>query len=964
MAASLSQQDLDLLISSLKGSGFKGDIESSYAERIVASTDNSIYQVTPKAILYPQHPDDINRALKCINLYRHQGASVCFRGGATGTNGQSLSDGLIVDCSRYLNKITDFNLQNLTVTVQPGVVLDQLNDFLKQYDLFFPIDISSSSRATLGGMVATDASGKGSLIYGKTSRHIYSLNLVLYDGTDYLAQKMQIKDLADENAFNNDALLPICNQLDNNKEEINRVFPKMDRGLTGYNLQQALNDKGEFNPCYLIAGSEGTLAATKEVTLKVIPRPKHKILTVIFYEDFYQGLEHTQILLKSKPTAIEMLDDKIISMAKTDSVWHQVKSILGKQSEHTTIGAVNYVECFADSEDKIKEHQYKLQQILDESASTYSVILSKTEDNPDKITALWSVRKRAVGLLGKMGANKQGTAFVEDSAVPPKNLSSYVHGFKTILDKYNLDYGIYGHADAGVLHIRPGLNLTRSNDQHLIRKISDQVANLSKQNGGVLWGEHGRGYRGEYTPLFFGDTLYPLLCNIKSYFDPYNLLNPGKLVTPDSKQAVIPLDEVTFRGNLDSQIQTKLAINYTDVLSCNGNGACHNWQPDDVMCPSFKSSRNKIYSPKGRASLLREWIRLKSTSNTNQIESLEQSLFKSLEQCLSCKSCTATCPLKVDIPELKFRFLHSYHQSHPRNLSDFFLHHFENLISIGCTFPRFSNALLFSTLTKNTVERITKLKDLPHFSTQPCNRFPIWDTNKNNISEKSVIILQDNYMTSFDKRTLISSCHLLERLGYDVYLSEVIHNGKLSHVKGYRSQFKEQTKKVIRQIELLQASGFPIISTETIMRLMFIHEYPAILDKNISFSILSIESFLRTALQQTKHVIKQPVKSITLLPHCSEQTISTESSQNWEAVFNILGISMTVINAGCCGMSGLFGHEAKNQTLSSDIFNLRWNPILKNTTGTILASGYSCRCQLKNYQYQSVHPAEYLLSIF
>lgn len=957
-----SSDSLSLLIQDLEKTGFSGDIESSYAERIVASTDNSIYQLTPQAIFYPAVVEDINRVMRIVCKHRQAGYSLGARGGGTGTNGQSLSNSLILDCSRYLNKIINFDSTKQTVTVQPGVVLDQLNHFLEQHGLMFPIDISSSSRATIGGMVATDASGKGSIIYGKTSAYIDSLELVLADGSNLEINKVSLQQLDKQKNTLCKTLYPLIHQ---QHSEIEHIFPDMNRGLTGYNLQHCINEAGYFKPCFLISGSEGTLALTRQITLRVIAKPTHRMLTVIFYDHFLSGLQHIQPLLESHPAAIEMLDDKILKLARSDSIWFEVKSVLQGLPQDKDIKAVNYVEHVADSEQELTEYHRQIQQILSATSANYHVIHQTVERQETKISSLWNLRKKAVGLLGQSQDGKRGIAFVEDTAVPPQNLASYVSEFKQILDKYNLQYGMYGHADAGVLHVRPVLDLLQQQDRHLIREISDQVALLARRHGGIIWGEHGRGFRGEYTPLFFGEKLYPLLCEIKKLFDPENLLNPGKLTTPEKQQKLIRLDEVSMRGELDSQIPLKDQTTYASSLSCNGNGACYNWRPEEAMCPSFKATRNKLYSPKGRSALLREWLRLKNKpSFSPQLLELEQTLFHSLQLCLSCKSCTASCPVKVDIPELKSKFLQSWYKNRTRPFSSLFQRYFESIIALGRISPRLSNALIERQWGKLIVQKMSGLNHLPAFSTHPLKN--AIKLNKRNIKsihqdKKAVILLRDNYMQSFDRQTLQAGCDILHKLGYRVYLSDILHNAKILHVKGYRDAFSKLAGKVLAKVDQLNQTGLPLISTESVTRLMFEMEYADIYKQKNKYRIVSIESFICQVMQQSEHQPKiHSNQSITLLPHCMEQTIAKESSQNWQTLFQHFGLSLKVINAGCCGMSGLFGHEKENNQLSERIFNLVWKPTLETTDGIILASGFSCRCQTQKHQIQTVHPAVYL----
>lgn len=960
-----SPSSLQKLLTHLEHSGFEGDIESDYAQRIVAATDNSIYHLVPQAILYPRQEQEINLAVASVHKFRADGFSLCARGAGTGTNGQSLSHSIILDCSRYLNRIIDFDADAKQVTLQPGVILDQLNEFLKPYGLFFPVDISSSSRATLGGMVATDASGKGSLIFGKTSRYIQSLDLVLADGSDYEFREMTIDLLTQDHESYPDFLLSIALQLEQQRDEINRIFPDMNRGLTGYNLQQCIEQPDNFNPCYLIAGSEGTLGITRRITLKLLPRPTHKSLCVIFYKDFQQALDHVPVLLESKPAAIEMLDDKILSLAQNDSVWFEVKAILGDSLSGHSIKAVNYVEHVGSAAQQVLQQQQDLQAKLDKTADKFGVILSKIETDPQQIKNLWAVRKRAVGLLGKSQDGKRGIAFVEDTAVPPQNLVNYINGFRKILDQHNLEYGMYGHADAGVLHVRPVLDMLQQQDRQLIRTISDQVAELARQNNGVLWGEHGRGFRGEYAPLFFGKKLYPVLCDIKHHFDPYNILNPGKVTTPSCESMVTLVDDVTMRGELDGNVAAHQRQSYDSAFSCNGNGSCFSWYVDEAMCPSYKATRNKLYSPKGRAALLREWLYLRNTSsdNSERLQQLENSLHDSLALCLSCKSCTATCPVQVDIPQLKSRFLEHWFTTRRRPIQDFFTRYFETLISLGRKFPGLSNSLLHNNPGMRIFNKLTRLNRLPHFSHGHYqNAAPLTAITSTQTSdqENAVILLRDNYLHSFDQDTLQSCCNLLHQLGFKVYLSPIINNGKLLHVKGFRRAFKKQAADTVLELEKLSRYGLPLISCETMPRLMLDTEYREILQSREFPEVRSIESFLIEQTDQFEYTAKKPGQRVTLLPHCMEQTTAKESPTQWMEVFAKLGIDCQIINAGCCGMSGLFGHEISNNALSDDIFNLSWRAVAETTNGPLLATGFSCRCQLKNNQFKTTHPLQYL----
>jgi FAD/FMN-containing dehydrogenase/Fe-S oxidoreductase len=944
---------IDQISQTLRKAGFGGDIETEFAERLIAATDNSIYQVLPAAILYPRSERDIEIAAACVHERRALGLGLCARGGGTGTNGQSLSEGLILDCGRHLNRIVDFNRDARTVTVQPGVVLDQLNDFLKPHGLFFPIDISSSSRATLGGMVATDASGTGSLIYAKTGDHIESLDLVLANGDSLHISHDGGQALADETS-----LIARCQRLiAPHRDEIERVFPRISRAMSGYNLQQAINAEQGFNACHLVAGAEGTLGIVSRITLRLSVRPTHQLLTVLFYDDFEQGLRHVEPLLKAQPEAIEMLDDKVLSLAQQDGLWADVQKVLGLGQGQVARAAL-FVQHSACCAEQIQAHRQGLEQVLGNHPNT-SIILQRSETDSATIKSLWGLRKRAVGLLGRLPDGYQGIAFVEDSAVPTPRLVDYITGFRRILDEHGVEYGMYGHADAGVLHVRPALNLSRPDHRGLIRTISDQVAQLALENHGLLWGEHGRGFRGEYGPLFFGPTLYPLLQQIKQLFDPYNLLNPGKLVSIDDSIAITPLDKPLIRAAHDAVIDSESRSAYQQAVSCNGNAACLNVTPSDPMCPSYKATRNKLYSPKGRAALLREWLRCNRSRQLND-KSRETglALLDSMQRCLSCRSCSSNCPINVDIPEYKSRFLETWYAHNRRPWSHAFSRHFETLVRVGSAFPNLSNRLLQSDAGKRLLSHLSGLVQLPLFSTAAWQGFEVVDwqsAERMQLGDNDIILLRESYLDAYDREVLLACARVLRGFGLRVLVSTPIAHGKLLHVRGMREAFARRARDVMRELQGYQRSGARLVAVETMARLLPNSEYANILGEQPKLTISSVESTLEpfiTALQpETGDDI-----AATLFPHCQEQTAARESMRQWRTILRHLGVETTIELAGCCGMSGLFGHERANQKLSRKIFAQGWLPRLERSQGQRLATGFSCRCQLHKHDLDVQHP--------
>ena len=480
--------------------GYEGEVAQGVAPLLTAATDNSIYQVLPAAVLQPRTGEDMSRSVRAARATPGRPMPLSARGGGTGNNGQSLTRGAVVDVSRHMNRIIALDAAAGTLTVEPGVVLDQLNDVLRPHGLLFPPSVSTASRATIGGMVATDASGKGSRFYGKTSGWVASLDVVLSDGSDLTVRHLSRSELghaASSTGVAGDAHAVTLQVVIENAALIERTIPALNRCLTGYNLEGVTRADGAFDLTYVLAGLEGTLALTKSITLRVVRRPKHRALVLARYGSFHDTLSDVQHLLAAEPSAIEVLDDKILALATQDALWASIEGVLGGAAARPVMG-LNFIEFVGDAGEEIAAALGRAGDLL--ASSAHPPMDWKQVFDPVTIEQLWSLRQRSVGLLGRMGGKKQGSAFVEDTAVPPERLADLVSDFRAILDRHGLRNGMFDHADVGCLHVRPAVDMADLHDAGLIRSISDEVAALTKSYGGLLWGEHGRGYRGEYSP--------------------------------------------------------------------------------------------------------------------------------------------------------------------------------------------------------------------------------------------------------------------------------------------------------------------------------------------------------------------------------------------------------------------------------------------------------------------------------
>lgn len=511
----LNQTTIDYL-TALQQQDFEGEIESSYSARLSLATDNSVYQQLPQAILFPKSVADIMRLTKLAQREAFLSLTFTPRGGGTGTNGQSLNNNIIVDLSRHMNKILEINVEERWVRVQSGVVKDQLNQYLKPFGLFFAPELSTSNRATIGGMINTDASGQGSLQYGKTSDHVLSLKSVMING-DILETDMLSSEVLENQPEKISPFTPIrqlqqeiyqrCKQ---NRSAILSDLPQLNRFLTGYDLKNVFNsDLTQFNLSRILTGSEGSLAFICEAKLNLLPIPKYRTLINIKYNNFDSALRSAPLMLQANALSVETVDSTVLTLAKQDIIWHSVSNLLSEEANKPILG-LNIVE-FAGNQEKIIEQRLTaLCKILDERISQQQdgIIGYQICHDLPSILKIYAMRKKAVGLLGNAKGSAKPIPFVEDTCVPPEHLADYITEFRALLDQHGLSYGMFGHVDAGVLHVRPALDLCDPEQVKLFKTISDQVVELTAKYGGLIWGEHGKGMRSCYGERFFGEALW------------------------------------------------------------------------------------------------------------------------------------------------------------------------------------------------------------------------------------------------------------------------------------------------------------------------------------------------------------------------------------------------------------------------------------------------------------------------
>jgi FAD/FMN-containing dehydrogenase/Fe-S oxidoreductase len=997
-------------LEALAGCGFEGELSPDYANRVVLATDNSIYQVLPQGVIYPRTNQDLVKLAELSNMQQFHDIVLSPRGGGTGTNGQSLTDGLVVDVSKHMNQILEINAEEGWVRVQAGVVKDQLNHALKAHNLFFAPELSTSNRATIGGMINTDASGQGSCLYGKTRDHVLELRSVLLDGSEWTSGAVDEETLKAISA-RQDRVGQTHRLIDNifteHKEKIAEIFPPLNRCLTGYDLAHIRDEEGRFNLNSVLCGSEGTLGFISEAKLKVLPIPKFTALVNVYYEDFNAALKDAKELMKAGPTSIETVDSKVLNLAMQDIVWDTVSEFFATEESDPKIQGVNLVEYTADSEETLQAAVdtllTQLQQAKGQSGRPFGHAVAWGHDSVKKI---WAMRKKSVGLLGNAKGEARPIPFVEDTAVPPENLADFILEFRQVLDEAGLEYGMFGHVDAGVLHVRPIIDMKNPAQELLIRAITDKVVKLTQKYNGLLWGEHGKGVRSEYAPEFFGE-LYPQLQRIKAVFDPRNQLNPGKIATPSAELPLLKIDKVKTRGQEDRIIPVQVWEAYDEGMFCNGNGACFNWNPNDAMCPSWKGTRERKHSPKGRASLIREWLKQLSErgvdplsiSQAQQSEGFFATLIprikntlakrkgaydfsnevnEAMQGCLACKSCVGQCPVKVDVPEFRSKFLELYYGRYLRPLKDYFIGGLEFMVPTLARVPWLYNALMGNSLIAALLAKTAGMVDSPLLSginmkgvlSRSGARWAT-DAELKTLSdaekERAIILVQDAFTSYFETQVVEDTLLLLQKLGFQTFVAPFAPNGKPLHVHGFLGKFEQTANDTATKLKKMSAYGIPLMGIEPSMTLAYRAEYKKVLGAENAPEVLLVQEWLAKNPEKLQAGDKSKTQTFQLLAHCTEKTNAAASIGDWQNLFKTLGHDLQVLDVGCCGMAGTYGHETQNVETSKKIYQMSWAEAVNTPDyqNTLVASGYSCRSQVKRMDGKTLpHPLQVLLQTY
>jgi len=947
-----------------------GEFHHDQMIKSLYATDASVYRELPVAVAFPKHSEDIQ---KLVNFAIQQRLSLIPRAAGTSLAGQCVGAGIVVDISKYMNQVLEINTNENWVRVQPGVIRDELNVFLKSYGLFFGPNTSTANRCMMGGMVGNNSCGSTSIVYGATRDHVLELKTILSDGSEVVfndLSKSEFLEKLEGNTLESRLYQTIHKELSDVDivNEILKEFPKasIKRRNTGYAVDALLeadvfSDTGSpFNFCKMLAGSEGTLAFTTEIKLNIVPLPKPKDLVIAaHFNSIGDSLKATVLAMKHSPTACELMDKIILDCTKDNIAQQKNRFFIEGDPK-----AILMIELRGDSILEAENLASTLIKELEVNELGYAFPIV-TGENTSKV---WDLRKAGLGLLSNIPGDKKAVACIEDTAVDVEDLPEYIEAFTEMMHGYNQEAVYYAHAGAGELHLRPILDLKKSDEVRAFRDISEASAKLVKKYKGSLSGEHGDGrVRAEFIPLVLGEKNYELLKRIKAVWDTNTIFNPGKIVDAPAMDEMLRYEPDVESPKLDT------LFNFEDtggllstVEKCNGSGDCRKLNfSGGTMCPSYRATRNEKDTTRGRANILREFL----TQNTKNNPFDHPEIKTALDLCLSCKGCKSECPSNIDMATLKAEFLYQYHKSNPISLRTKIIANNSRFNGFASKFSGIHNILIKQSWFKGILG-VAKERSLPIIHSKTLRQRYKLKTVK--AISKKVYLFCDEYTNYYDVDLGVKALDLLGALGYQVLMVKHPESGRAYISKGFLKQAKEIAEKNVSIFKDLISNEVPLIGIEPSTILGFRDEYSKLVSKDqketaerLSKNVFLIDEFIANEIDKgaiDADMFTKESRQIKLHGHCHQKALSSVDYS--EKILSLpTNYQLEIIPSGCCGMAGSFGYEKEHYGLSMDIGAMVLFPsIEKSDKNTIIAApGTSCRHQIKDgTKREALHPIEIL----
>ncbi|MBQ4819237.1 FAD-binding and (Fe-S)-binding domain-containing protein [Aquimarina sp. MMG016] len=954
----------------------EGDLQFDTLTKALYATDASVYRRIPLGVAFPKSTNDIK---KLISFASENKIGLIPRTAGTSLAGQCVGDGIVVDVSKHFTKILSVDTDKKTVTVQPGVIRDDLNRYLEPYGLFFGPNTSTSNRCMIGGMVGNNSSGTTSIQYGVTRDKTLELHAVLSDGSEAVFSKISSEafhEKRNSETLEGKIYQNIYEKLSSEdvQQNIKESFPKPEihRRNTGYAIDELINSevfsKGaeSFNMCKLLSGSEGTLAFTTQITLQLdeLP-PKESLMVAAHFKTIDECMKAVEPLMRHNLYTCEMMDKTILDCTKNNI--EQLKNRFFIVEDPV---AILMLELRSKHPRDLEHQKEALIKTLVSTTSSYA--------NPvltgDEINQALELRKAGLGLLGNIVGDRKAVACIEDTAVAIPDLANYISEFTELMQKYDQSAVYYAHAGAGELHLRPILDLKKDKDVVLFKKITDDVAALVKKYNGSMSGEHGDGIvRAGYIPFMIGEENYRIVKGIKEVFDPKCIFNPGKIVD------AYPMDQKLRYETNRQEPEINTLLDFSDSLGilraaekCNGSGDCRKpVAAGGTMCPSYRATRNEKDTTRGRANALREF--LTTSEKTNKFNNKE--LKEVFDLCISCKGCSSECPSNVDVAALKAEFEYQYQKENGvSNRTKLFAYN-NKLNNLGRILPGLTNFLFKNNFTSGLLKSsfgIAKERDLPLLSKQTLRSW-----YKNNFERllpeqpiKTLYFFIDEFTNQLDTEIGIDAIELLTRLNYEVKVVVHKESGRSFISKGLLKQAKTLANYNVSVFKEIISDETPLIGIEPSAILTFRDEYLRLAnDKNgakeLSKHTFLIDEFLASEIEKgniSSDQFTTEVKTIKLHGHCHQKALS-----NIQTTFAYLNLphnfKVTIIPSGCCGMAGSFGYEKEHYDISMKVGEQTLFPAVRKASDDtiIVAVGTSCRHQIKDGTHrEALHPVSIL----
>ena len=959
------------------GSILEGELFTDKTIRTLYATDASAYREIPLAVAIPKNESDIK---KLIEFAQAEKTSLIPRTAGTSLAGQVVGNGIIVDVSKHFNKIIELNKEEKWIRVQPGVVRDELNMFLKPHGLFFGPETSTANRAMIGGMVGNNSCGSNSVVYRSTREHLLEVKAFLSDGSKATFNALSLDEFHAKCELNNlegSIYKKIRSLLGNydTQTEIRNEFPKktVERRNTGYAVDLLIETApftagGEdFNFCSLIAGSEGTLAFITEIKLNLVPLPPKEIgLLCVHFNSIDESLRANLIGLKYRPSASELIDHYVLECTKGNI--EQSKNRFFVEGDP---GAILVIEFARETREEILEITAKVEADMRAANLGYHFPVLFGADTKK----IWNLRKAGLGLLSNLPGDEKAVPVIEDTAVDVEDLPAYIREFNEILTKHGLYSVHYAHAGSGELHLRPIINLKTKEGNRLFRLIAEDVATLVKKYKGSLSGEHGDGrLRGEFIKQMVGEKNYQLLKQIKETWDPQHIFNPNKIVDTPPMDTMLRYEP----GQFTPEFKTLFRFHQQNILQhaeqCNGSGDCRKSHlSGGTMCPSFMATRDEKDTTRARANILREF--LTHSDKMNRYD--HQEIYEVMDLCLSCKACKSECPSNVDMAKLKAEFLQHYYDANGVPFRSKLIANFTSASKMASLFPSIYNAFVKNNFTSGIFKQLVGFaskRSLPTIADQTLMSW--YKANKSkqhkNISSRKVYLFCDEFTNYNDAHIGITAIKVLEKLGYEVEIPTHLESGRTWLSKGLVRKAKAIANKNIELLGKIITSEMPLIGIEPSAILTFRDEYPDLANdenlqaaKELASNSYYIDEFIAREIEKgyiKKEQFSSDAKQIKLHGHCQQKAVGSLADTVKVLSFPE-NYGVDAIPSGCCGMAGSFGYEKEHYDVSMQIGELVLLPSVRKhaDTCTIAAPGTSCRHQIKDgTKVEALHPIEIL----